>query len=66
MRVRRWLNNSRSILTDRKHLILFYLLESEQNVRNYASCNIQNIQLGEKTKEDFYFIINLKEQKWEY
>ena len=52
MRVHRWLNNSRSILTDRKHLILFYLLESEQNVRNYASRNIQNIQPGEKTKGD--------------
>lgn len=63
MRVRRLLNSSRSILTDRKHLILFYLLESEQNVRNYASYNIQNIQLGEKTKEDFYFINNLKKQE---
>ena len=52
MRVRRWLNNSRSILSDRYHLILFYLLESEQNVRNYASCNIQYIQPGEKTKGD--------------
>jgi len=52
MRVHRWLNNSRSILSDRNHLILFYLLESEQNVRNYASRNIQNIQPGEKTKED--------------
>jgi hypothetical protein len=52
MRVHRWLNNSRSILFDRNHLILFYLLESEQNVRNYASRNIQNIQPGEKTKGD--------------
>lgn len=52
MRVHRWLNNSRSILSDRNHLILFYLLESEQNVRNYESRNIQNIQPGEKTKED--------------
>jgi transposase len=52
MRVRRWLNSSSSILSDRYHLILFYLLESEQNVRNYASRNIQNIQPGEKTKGD--------------
>jgi transposase len=52
MRVRRWLNSSSSILSDRYHLILFYLLESEQNVRNYACRNIQNIQPGEKTKGD--------------
>gem|GEM_PF-5150677 len=30
----------------------FYLLEFEQNVRNYAGHSIQNIQLGEKTKGD--------------
>jgi hypothetical protein len=60
MTVRRLLNNSRSILTDRKHLILFDLLESEQNVRNYTSYNIQNIELGEKTNEDFTVLLTLE------
>ena len=52
IRVYRLLNNSRSILPDRYDLILFYLLEFEQNVRNIAVHYIQNIQLGEKTKGD--------------
>lgn len=66
MRVHRWLNSSRSILTDRKHLIPFYLLESEQNVRNYACRNIQNIQPGEKTKGDSLLYNNLKIKEWKY
>jgi len=52
MRVNRWLNNSRSILTDRYDLVLFYLLEFGQNVRNNACHYIQDIQLGDKTKGD--------------
>ena len=35
---------------------LFYLFEFEQNVRNYASCSIHNIQSGDKTKRDFSLI----------
>ena len=52
MRVDSRLNDSGSTLTQRYSLILFYLLESEQNVRNYAGRIIQNIQPGEKTKGD--------------
>lgn len=52
MRAHMRLNNSRSILSQRNSLIPFYLLEFEQNVRNYAGHSIQNIQLGEKTKGD--------------
>ena len=52
MRVDTNINDSRSTLSHRYSLILFYLLESEQNVRNYASRIIQNIQPGEKTKGD--------------
>ncbi len=32
---------------------LFYFLEFEQNVRNIAMLYIHNVQLGEKTTEDF-------------
>ena len=39
--------------TIRTNLILFYLFEFEQNVRNTAKQCIQNIQPGEKTKGDF-------------
>ena len=39
-------------MPDRYDLILFYLLEFEQNVRNIAEHYIQNIQPGEKTKGD--------------
>jgi len=52
MRVDSQTNDSRSTLSQRYGLILFYLLESEQNVRNYACRIIQNIQPGEKTKGD--------------
>lgn len=52
MRVHWRLNSSRNIFPQRNRLIPFYLLESEQNVRNYAMPNIQNIQSGEKTGED--------------
>lgn len=52
MRVVLELNDSRNTLSRRYRLTLFYLLESEQNVRNYAGRIIQNIQPGEKTKGD--------------
>ncbi len=52
MRADSRLNDSRSTLSQRYSLILFYLLESEQNVGNYAGRIIQNIQPGEKTKGD--------------
>lgn len=52
MRVNARLNSSRNILTLRNSLILFYLLELEQNVRKQASPVIQNNQSGEKAKED--------------
>ena len=38
----------------------FYFLETEQNIRNYKCCNIQNIESGEKTKGDFLLCNNLK------
>ena len=63
MRVDLQTNDSRSTLAQRYGLILFYLLESEQNVRNYASRIIQNIQPGEKTKGDsslYNFILKTK------
>ena len=41
------------MFAQRYRLILFNLLESEQNVRNTALRCIQNIQPGEKTGEDF-------------
>jgi transposase len=41
------------MLSQRNRLILFYLFEFEQNVRNMASPYIQNIQSGDKTKGDF-------------
>lgn len=43
------------MFSQRKSLILFYLFEFEQNVRNRASPYIQNIQSGDKTKGDFHF-----------
>ena len=45
-------NSLRDIFADRNSLIFFYLLESEQNVRNRTRFDIQNIHPGEKTKED--------------
>jgi hypothetical protein len=45
-------NSLRDIFADRNSLIFLYLLESEQNVRNRTRFDIQNIQPGEKTKED--------------
>ena len=48
-----WPNNSRSMFSHRYYLTFFYLFEFEQNVRSCAGCNIQNIQLGDKTKGDF-------------
>lgn len=48
------------MLSQREYLILFYLLELEQNVRNFASRSIQNILPGDKAKGDFFtFLINL-------
>ena len=41
------------MLSLRNHLTLFDLFEFEQNVRNAAKRNIQNIQPGDKTKGDF-------------
>jgi hypothetical protein len=41
------------MFSHRKRLILFYLFEFEQNVRNAAQRYIQNIQPGDKTKGDF-------------
>jgi len=41
------------MLSLRDYLILFYLFEFEQNVRNAAKRDIQNIQPGDKTKGDF-------------
>ena len=38
----------------RNNLTLFYLFEFEQNVRSYASCNIQNIQQETKRREIFH------------
>lgn len=43
----------------RNGLILFYLFEFEQNVRNTVDLYIQNIQPGDKTKRD-YSLINFK------
>jgi transposase len=43
------------MLSHRDSLILFYLFEFEQNVRNTAKQYIQNIQPGDKTKRDFHF-----------
>jgi len=45
------------MFSQRKCLILFYLFEFEQNVRNTAGQYIQNIQPGDKTKGDFHFFI---------
>jgi hypothetical protein len=43
------------MLDTRYGLILFYLFEFEQNVRNKARLYIQNFQTGDKTKGDFHF-----------
>jgi transposase len=43
------------MFSQRNGLILFYLFEFEQNVRNKAMLYIQNIQPGDKTKGDFHF-----------
>jgi hypothetical protein len=43
------------MFSQRNSLILFYLFEFEQNVRNIAVLYIQNIQPGDKTKGDFHF-----------
>ena len=45
------------MFSQRNGLILFYLFEFEQNVRNTAERYIQNIQPGDKTKGDFHFFI---------
>jgi len=52
MRAQIRLNSSRNIYERRKSLILYYLLEFQQNVRNMAKLYIQNHQQGEKTKGD--------------
>ncbi|KQX15833.1 hypothetical protein ASC72_02880 [Flavobacterium sp. Root420] len=52
MRVHSRLNSSQKHILAKKLPHSFYLLESEQNVRNQAGLDIQNIQSGEKTKED--------------
>jgi hypothetical protein len=44
------------MLVRRKKLLLFYLLEFEQNVRSYARRNIQHNRSGDKTKGDFSLI----------
>jgi transposase len=43
------------MFTQRYSLILFYLFEFEQNVRNSLYGYIQDIQPGDKTKGDFHF-----------
>jgi transposase len=45
------------MFSHRTRLILFYLFEFEQNVRNIARQYIQNIQPGDKTKGDFSLLI---------
>ena len=50
MRAQFRLNSSCNIYERRKSLILYYLLEFEQNVRNMAKLYIQNHRQGEKTK----------------
>jgi hypothetical protein len=52
MRAQIRLNSSRNISERRKSLILFYLLEFEQNVRNTVNLYIQYHYEGEKTKGD--------------
>lgn len=51
------------MFTQRNCLTLFYLLESEQNVRNTAGLYSQNIQPGEKTEKGYSLelIINAKD-----
>lgn len=44
-------------------LTLFYLLESEQNVRNTARLYIQNIQPGDKTEKGYSLEFNLTQKK---
>lgn len=50
-------------MTDRYCLFPFYLLEFEQNVRNYVRHDIQDIQPGEKTKGGSSLYIKLKMMK---
>ena len=49
------------MLPRRNCLILFYLFEFEQNVRNTARQYIQNIQPGDKTKGDFSLFLFKKQ-----
>jgi hypothetical protein len=51
------------MLTQRNNLILFYLFELEQNVRNFACRSIQNILPGDKAKRDFS-LFNYLKIKW--
>jgi len=52
MRAELRLNSSSNIFERRNSLILYYLLEFKQNVRNMATLYIQNHRQGEKTKGD--------------
>ncbi len=58
MRVNPIANSIYCMLTDRYYLILFYLFEFEQNVRNIASGGISWISNKEKKRREifhFYF-----------
>lgn len=55
MRAHLRLNNHLDMFSQRNRLILFYLFEFEQNVRNVAVLHIQNVQPGDKMKGDFHF-----------
>lgn len=57
MRAQSRLDSSCNISERRKSLILSYLLEFEQNVRNMAMRYIQNHRQGEKTKGDSSLIL---------
>jgi len=51
------------MFSQRYSLTLFYLLESEQNVRNTAGLYSQNIQLGDQTKKGYSLEFNLTQKK---
>jgi hypothetical protein len=56
VRARCMRSNLNDMLDTRYSLILFYLFEFEQNVRNKAALYIQDNQPGDKTKGDFHFL----------
>jgi hypothetical protein len=58
-------SNLYDMLDIRYCLILFYLFEFGQNVRNKAMLYIQNNQPGDKTKGDFHFFPFLKSNWYE-